>query len=141
MQITFYDVNFFFIGWIHILSDYITYKLLLIGFLLKIWKYEGSTIRSYDLQSYLPPMILCRISILTTLVLSMVYSILGLPFPLIKICYFLKINKNCFIYGACQETCFVKNHRFYTNLFLDQPIWLPYFLCCFCDCLIKSTKR
>ena len=70
MQITFYDANFFFNGWIHILSDYITYKVTINRFFalnLKIGRILRSTIWFYDLWSYLPPTILHRIPILTTL--------------------------------------------------------------------------
>ena len=61
---------FFFNGWIHILSDYIIYKVTINRFFalnLKIGRILRSTIRFYDLWSYLSPTILRRIPILTTL--------------------------------------------------------------------------
>lgn len=59
---------------------------------------------------------------------------MGYLFPLIKLCYFLKINKNCFIYGAWQETCFVKNYS------LTNPFGCPIFYAVFVIVLFKALK-
>ena len=71
MQITSYDQNLYFFYGRFIIYVIIQYTKLLSTFFfalnLKIDKILWSMIWSYDLWSYLPPTILCRIPILTTL--------------------------------------------------------------------------
>ena len=71
MQIISYDQNLYFFLWrIHNLRDYSIYKVTINVFFasnLKISRILRSMIQSFDLRSYLPPVILRRISILTTL--------------------------------------------------------------------------
>ena len=84
MQIISYDANlslffifYFFYGWIYNLYDYSTKKIIISVFFalnLKICRILRFTIRSYDLRSHLPSMILRRILILIILIVWAIIS-------------------------------------------------------------------
>ena len=85
MQIlVFFFFFFIFYGWIYNLYDYSTYKVIISVFFalnLKICRILRFTIRSYDLRSHLPSMILRRILILIILIVWAIIS-----YCTIKVC-------------------------------------------------------